>query len=100
MDTLVIQVSNKKSPSGKVGFFYSHFLIVIQEKAGVPAMAQWLRNPTEVAQVAVEVQVGFLGLVQWVKGSSIAAAVAWTMAVAQSQSLARDLPCAMGAAIK
>ena len=37
---------------------------------------------------------------QWVKGSGIAAAVAYVTAAAQIQSLARDLPYASAAAIK
>ena len=37
---------------------------------------------------------------QWVKGSSIAAAMAWVTAEAQIQSLAQELPYAMGTAIK
>ena len=40
------------------------------------------------------------GLVQWVKGSDIAAAAAQVAAVAQLQSLARELPYAVGVAIK
>ena len=38
--------------------------------------------------------------VQWVKGSSIAKAVVWVTAVAQIQPLARELPYAVGVAIK
>ena len=37
-------------------------------------MAQWVKNPIVAAWDTVEMQVQ-LGLVQWVKGSSIAAAV-------------------------
>ena len=40
------------------------------------------------------------GLVQWVKGHGAAAAATQVPAVAQMQSLAGDLPHAMGAAIK
>ena len=39
-------------------------------------------------------------LVQWVKGSGISMTVVGVTAVAQMQSLARELPCAMGEAIK
>ena len=55
-------------------------------------MVQWVKNPTEVALVAVEARVQFLA--QWVKGCSIAAAVA------RIQSLAWELPYAAGTAIK
>ena len=34
---------------------YKHGLKI---KIGVPAMAQWVKNPTAAAQVAAEVQVG------------------------------------------
>ena len=44
-------------------------------------------NPTALVQVAVEVRVQSL-LVQWVKGSSVAAAVVLVSAAAQIQSLA------------
>ena len=37
---------------------------------------------------------------QWVKGSNVTEAVAWVAAVAQIQSLARELSYATGAAIK
>ena len=40
------------------------------------------------------------GLAQWVKGSGVAAAVAQVTAVAQIQSLPRELPCTVGVAIK
>lgn len=44
-------------------------------KVGVPAAAQWVKNLTAVPQVAVEAGVGCL--VQWVKESGVAVAVAW-----------------------
>ena len=47
----------------------------IFQESGVPTVAQWVKNPTAVAQVAAEVWVQGLGPVQWVKGSSIATAV-------------------------
>ena len=56
-------------------------------------MAQWVKNLTVVAQVAVEVWVQSPP-VQWVKGSSMATAAAWI------QSLTWELPYAMGVAIK
>ena len=56
-------------------------------------MAQWVKNPTAAAQVTVQVQVQFPSPVQWAKGSSVAAATAST------QSLLRELPHAVGAAI-
>ena len=39
-------------------------------------------------------------LAQWVKGYSVAIAMVQVAAMAQIQSLAQELPCAMGAAIK
>jgi len=39
-------------------------------------MVQWVKNPIAVAWVATEVQVRSPSLVQWVKGSSVAAAAA------------------------
>ena len=43
--------------------------------SGVPAVAQWVRNLTAVAQVTAEAQVGSLAQMQWIKGSSIATSV-------------------------
>ena len=40
------------------------------------------------------------GLVQWVKGSSLATAAVEVLAVARIQSLAWDLPGAVGVAIR
>ena len=54
-------------------------------------MAQWVKNPTAAAQVTAEAQ--------WVKGSSIADVV-WVTAAAGIQSLAQELPCAVGVAKK
>ena len=42
----------------------------------------------------------FPDLVQWVKGSGIATAAAEVAAAAQIQSLAWELPCATGMAMK
>ena len=53
-------------------------------------MAQWVKNPTGCWEVSGLIP----GLVQWVKGSSVAAAVAVI------QSPARELLYAVGAAIK
>ena len=53
----------------------------------------WVKNPTAMAQVTVEVQVLSLAPVQWVEGSSIATAVAWI------QSLAQKLPHAKGVCV-
>ena len=47
---------------------------------------QWFKNPTAVAQDAVEAWAQ--SLVQWVKGSGVAAAAVQVAAVAQIQSLA------------
>ena len=56
----------------------------------VPAAAQLVKNPTSVAWVAGSIP----SPVQWIKGSRIAAAVT------QIQSLAQELPYAMGAEIE
>ena len=61
-------------------------------------MAQWIKNPTAVAQVTAEVQVQ--SPAQRVKGSSIATAMMQVTAMAQIQSLAWKLPYATGVAIK
>ena len=44
---------------------------------GVPTVVQWVKNPTGVAPVGL-----IPGLEQWVKGSDVAAAVAWDIAAA------------------
>ena len=61
---------------------------------GVPFMAQEVKNLTAVAQVAEEAQVRSLGWHSGLKGSGVAAAAAWI------QSLAQELPYAVGAAVK
>ena len=58
---------------------------------GVPAVAQ---NMTAVAWVSAELWVQSLAWHSGLKGSGVAAAVA------QIQSLAQELPCAVGVAIK
>ena len=67
---------------------------------GVPAVAQWVKNPTAAAWVVLEAQ----GLIpspgKWVKGASTATTKAQVTAVAQIQSLAQELPYAMGVAIQ
>ena len=64
---------------------------------GVPTVAQWVKNLTATAWVTADLTPG---LVQWVKGSSIATAELEVTAVAHFQSLAEKLPYTMGAAIK
>ena len=59
-------------------------------------MVQGVKNLTAVTQVMGSIP----SLLQWVKGSGIAAAVAWVTAAAQIQSLAWEIPYAAGAAIK
>ena len=49
--------------------------IFIKAIVRVPTVPQWVKNLTAAVQVAEEAQVGS-HLVQWVKGSSVAAAVA------------------------
>ena len=63
-------------------------------------MAQWIKNLTSVAQVAVEVQVQSpaqcSGLKGWGISAVAVAAVALVTAVAWIHSLAWELPYAMG----
>ena len=54
-------------------------------------MVQWVRNLTAGCRLA-------FCPAQWAEGSGIAKAVAQSAAVAQIRSLARELPCATGAA--
>ena len=56
-------------------------------------MTQWVKNPNAVPQVAAKVQVGSPAWFSGLKGFSVATAVA------QIQSLVRELPNAGGAAI-
>ena len=63
---------------------------------GVPAGAQWVKTLTAVAQVAVEAQVRCPVWCSGFEGSGVAA----TVAVAWIQSLAWELPCAAGVAMK
>ena len=61
-------------------------------------MVQRVKNLTAVALVLIT------GPVQWVKGSGVAAvqveAVVQVVAMAQIQSLARELPCAMAVRVR
>ena len=61
-------------------------------------MAQWVKNLTTVAQASVKVQVW--SPAQWVKGPTVAAAAVLVTAVAQIQSVTRELPYAVAVAIK
>ena len=67
-------------------------------------MMQWVKNLTVAAALVSRCR--GIGLIssqaQWVKGSSVAAAAATVQvqAAAQIQSLAQELPYAMGVAIK
>ena len=54
----------------------------------VPAVVQWVKNPTAVAQITAKVWVWSL------------AAAEWVAAVAQIQSLAWEFPYATGVAIE
>ena len=67
--------------------------LFLKNRLGIPAVAQWVKNLTAMAQVAAEAQVQFPSLAQWVKGSSIASSVA------QIQSLALKLPYTADAAV-
>ena len=66
---------------------------------GFPAVALWVKKPTEAARVTVVVWLdsrpGTVG-----SKSSITTAVVEVTAVARIQSLAWELPCASGAATK
>ena len=48
---------------------------ICKQWLGVPAVVPWVKNPTAMARVTAEPWVQSLAL-QWVKGSSIATAVA------------------------
>ena len=61
-------------------------------------MAQWVKNPTAVAQVTAEAQVP--SPAQWIKESGIAAAALWATAAVRIQALAWKFPYVMGTAIK
>lgn len=78
----------------------SDSLAIKKVQQGVTAVAPWVKNPTSVALVAMEAQVQFPSLVQWVKGSSAATAVTQVTAAAQIESLAWELQYAVGTAIK
>ena len=58
-------------------------------------MVQWVKNPTAVAWVTAEVWVFIPDLAQWIKRSSIVAAVAQVTAMALIQYLAQELPYAV-----
>ena len=78
-------------------FFIKYFILrehfVSKHKnSGVPAMARWVKNPTAVAQLAVEVRVP--SLAEGVKVSVVATAAP------QIQTLAWELLFAIGVAIK
>ena len=57
-------------------------------------MAQWVTNLTAAAWVPGSIP----GLAQWVKDQVLPTAVVFTAAVAQFQTLAQELPSAVGAA--
>ena len=61
-------------------------------------MAQWLKNPTAVAEVTAEAQVPSLPG-QWVKRSAVATTAVWFATAASIQSLAQEFPYAMDVAI-
>ena len=63
-------------------------------------MAQWVKNLTAAAWVAVEVQVRPQAWQSGLKDLALPEALAWVAAVAWMQSLAQELPYAVGVAIK
>ena len=67
---------------------------------GVPAMVQWVKNPTAAAWVTAEVRVQSLGWRSRLKDPALLRAVAWAADVACIQSLAWELPYAAGVALK
>ena len=60
---------------------------------------QWVKNPAA-AEDQCRGEGSIPSPVQWVKGSDIAPAVAQVINVTWIQSLAQELPYAMGAAVK
>ena len=66
----------------------------------VPTVVQSVKNLTKEAWVTAEDTGSIPSPSQWVKGSSIATAVAQVTAATQIQSPAQELPYAVGAAIK
>ena len=71
-----------------------------QKCLGVPAVAQWVKEPTDYSVLGRCRGVGLIpSLAQWVKGSGIAAAGVQVAATAWVQSPAKEIPCAVGAAI-
>ena len=67
---------------------------------GVSAMAQLVKELTAVALVAVEVQVQTLARCSWLKDLALLQLQHQVTAEARIQSLAWELPCAIGAVIK
>ena len=75
---------------------FVHFYVVKFIGVGVPPLVQWVKDPAlSLRQCRFDPQPGPVG---W--GSGIAAAVALVTAVAQTWSLAQELPYATGVAEK
>ena len=62
-------------------------------------MVQWVKNPTSEAWVAARGMGSIPNPMQWVKGSSVAAAAVQVTEVAQIRSLGWELSQTVGAAI-
>ena len=69
-------------------------------RTGVPAVAQWVKNLTAVARVDVEEQVQSPAWGSGLKNLALPQRQSEITAAARIQSLAQELPCAAGVAIK
>ena len=69
---------------------------MVANTTGVPAVVQWVKNPTAAAWVTAEAWVCSPALAQWVKGSGVATAVVQVASVTQIQSLAHMLWVELG----
>ena len=73
---------------------------IYKTKGGVPAVAQWVKNPTAAVWVYAEAWVWSPAWHSGLQGSGIDAAAIQVSAMARIQSLAWELSYAAGVAIK